>query len=380
MKKLLLGTAAVGLAFTAMPAHADIDLDVGGYFKGYGVFVDQDENGASDDVNDFDFIRDTEIHLSGETTLDNGLTVGAHFEFDVDGGESTEVDESYVYFSGAWGRVNFGAEDGAAYLLQVAAPSADSNIDGVRQYLQPVNYTVLTNSSGDLLATAGGLDYDQDITGKSDKLTYMTPIFNGFQAGLTYTPDSDGQSDDLEGIGLDDEVNAFGAAYEAAIRYEGQIDAVGFTIGAGYSHAELEQEDNPIGANDFTDDRTAWNAGIDLDIGPFGLGFVYAEDDRGEVSDGAGNTGDDEEIMVVGADYTTGAFKLGATYYNSDNTFGVTDLETDRYTGGVVYTYGPGMTFRGSVSYVEHELDNIGGTNQDDVDATSVVLGTQIKF
>ena len=84
MKKLLLASVAVsGLAFAA-PAHADIDLEVGGYFKGYGVFVDSD----TANERDFDFIRDTELHIGGETTLDNGLTVGAHFEFDVDGADS----------------------------------------------------------------------------------------------------------------------------------------------------------------------------------------------------------------------------------------------------------------------------------------------------
>ena len=42
-----------------------------------------------------------------------------------------KTEESYLYFSGNWGRLNLGRENGAAYLLQVAAPSADPNIDGM---------------------------------------------------------------------------------------------------------------------------------------------------------------------------------------------------------------------------------------------------------
>jgi hypothetical protein len=73
--------------------------------------------------------------------------------------------------------------------------------------------------------------------------------------------------------------------------------------------------------------------------------------------------------------YTTGPFKLGASYLNND----IEDtLETDRYTGGVTYTYGPGMSFRGSVSYIDHEVD--GSLGGGDADATSVLLGTQINF
>ena len=63
-------------------------------------------------------------------------------------------------------------------------------------------------------------------------------------------------------------------------------------------------------------------------------------------------------------------------------------LTLTRYAGGVTYTYGPGMTFRGSIGYIEHEGDGIGGvtdstgttTNVDDAEATYFALGTQINF
>lgn len=396
MKKLLLGTAAVALAFTAAPAQAEIELDLGGFFKAYGVFADQDEAGTQS-VQDFDMVRDAEFHFTGETTLDNGLTVGFHAEVEADDGpaaaESFNVEESYAYFSGAWGRVNVGAEDGAAFLLQVAAPSADANIDGVRHTIQPFNNTAfldgndagaVTDANGVTQNLTGDLDYDQDISGQADKITYMTPVFNGFQAGFTYSTDDTDADTTLSGVNLDNDANEFGEVYEAAVRYEGQIDAVGFTVGAGYSHAELEATNNPITAGSFTDDREAWNVGLDLDIGPFGIGVAYQEDDRGEIRTATGGTVDDEEIFVVGVDYTTGPFKLGASYYNADNVKGIANAETDRYTGGVVYTYGPGMTFRGSVTHVEHEDVTVraadGTTSVTDVDGTAVLLGTQIKF
>ncbi|MGH1374936.1 MAG: porin [Alphaproteobacteria bacterium] len=367
MKKLLLASVALsGLAFAA-PAHAEIDLEVGGYFKGYGVFVDQDETAGSS-VNDFDFVRDTEIHLGGETTLDNGLTVGAHFEFDVDGADAdAEIDESYVYFSGNWGRVNFGNEDGAAYLLQVAAPSADSNIDGIRQYVQPVNYATLGAAApSTATVTSGGIDYDMDPSGKSDKLTYLSPIFSGFQVGASYSPDTDAAGA-KSGVGTDDVAGTIGATYELAGRYEGQFQNVGVIVGAGYSHGDLEE------STATTDDRQAWNVGLDLDIGPFGVGVIYREDNGG--ADGA--AADDEETFVIGVDYTTGPFKLGASYYDQTNTFAVDGDDTTRYSGGVSYEYGPGMSFRGSIGYIEHEDASAANS---DVDATYVTIGTQINF
>lgn len=433
MKKLLLGSVAVlGLAAFAAPAMAQsngVDLELGGHFKGYVAGVDQDTAINSDERN-IDWLQETELHFTGETTLDNGLTVGFHAEANVDNDDDTDIEESYAYFSGHWGRVNAGAEDGAAYLLQVAAPSADGNFDGLRQVIQPVNYGVSNNATvrtvaGGTIAAATNLntngadgggndvvvanavnlsnllvfDYDHDVTGnvneRANKLTYLTPVFSGFQLGASFAPEASTDTRDLDGVNPDDEAGDFGNTYEISARYEGQIEALGFAVGAGYSHSELESaqvvtfidnganggtaNDNVFQAGETVvgsrDDRQTWNAGIDFNYGPFGLGFSYLEDDLGY------NDGADQETFVVGADYTTGPFKLGATYYNQDlelDAFlgnGAGELETDRYTGGVVYTYGPGMTFRGSVNYIEHEVPS-----SSDIEATSVLLGTQINF
>lgn len=478
MKKLLLGTAAVALAatFVAGPANAQVKLDLGGHTKMYGTWLDQDEasnvpdalaplaNAGLDesrDTRELDIVRDTEIHFTGETTLDNGLTVGFHSEAtaDVSGpangvNDSFDVQESYAYFSGAWGRVNLGAEDGSTYLLQVAAPSADSNIDGIRQWVNPINHQALSNDGtagvdflatndtvlfqdifeGVLLATnailrdggAAGvsngdtrvglalngvtltaisrLDYDHAVSGWENKLTYMTPVFNGFQAGFSYTPELVTQASPVDsGVfnSLDDTVGDYGSVYELAARYEGMIDQVGVALGGGWSHTELERNvtDNNTGcaaavvyqdrtANGCSsddkkwnlDDREAWNVGIDLDWKAFGLGAAYTEDDQGVTDDGL-----EVETWTVGVDYTTGPFKIGASYLSQDQNIATAELEADRWTGGVIYTYGPGMTFRGSISYTDFE-ENVGEraannvSSSSDAEATSIMLGTQINF
>jgi outer membrane protein OmpU len=387
MKKLLLASAAIcGLSMASAPAYAQIDLDLGGYVKAYGAYVDQDETGTNEARN-FDMLRNSEIHLQGETTLDNGLTVGVHLETEADADDAFEVEESYVYMSGTWGRVNIGAEDGAAFLLQVAAPSADSNVDGIRQLIQPVNYSITTASD---LAGAD-IEYDQNQTGYADKVTYLSPVMSGFQLGASYTPDVQDNSGfgQASGVRQDDQSGEYGSAYDIAVRYEGEFEGIGLALGAGYTYVDLEQTPT-VAITDtssvHTDDRQAWNIGADLNIGAFGLGFVYTEDTYGDDTRISGTTlvtgvaaapvkSEEEKIYVIGADYTNGPFKLGASYLNSDNTLG-NSLDTERYTGGVVYTYGPGMTFRGSIQYVDHDVR--GATA--DTDATSVLLGTQINF
>ncbi len=340
MKKLLLASVAVsGLAFAPTVAHAEVNLEIGGYFKGYGVVQSSDEEigtGTTADAKTFDFIRDTEIHIGGETTLDNGLTVGAHFEFDADGADGVSTDESYLYFSGDWGRVNFGEEDGAAYLLQVAAPSADSNLDGIRQYVSPFQ--------------VGNFDYASDNAKDADKLTYLSPIFSGFQVGVSYAAETDANAASF-GSSTEDLANE--ETYEVAARYEGQFQNVGVIAGAGYTHTD--------NATTGGEDPDSINVGLDLDIAAFGIGVAYLDETSA--------TDVDSDVLVVGADYTTGPFKIGVNYATIDVDGG---LEADRYTAGVNYNYGPGMSFRGSIQHLDS--DSL------DADGTALVLGTQVNF
>jgi outer membrane protein OmpU len=413
MKKLLLCTtvALTGLALSA-PAHADgIKLDLAGHFMGYVTWMNQDTlPGVSE--RHFDILRETEIHFTGETTLDNGLTVGVHHEADIDAGNQTfttpdlfVTKESYAYFSSAWGRVNFGKADGANYLLEVAAPSADENFDGLRQHINPMNYALtdlailhnydglhpgvpLTSvaAQGRGFANTGKLDYANDATGFNNKVTYLTPVFSGFQAGVSYTPAvggflqpggtpsvTDGSS--AFGVHANDIAGAYGSAWEGSGRYEGQWQNVGITLAGGYTRVNLESSFDPLTNYD------QWNLGGDLLWESFNLGVVYTQNNGGVDYNGKDRT------WVVGGDYTTGPFKLGVSWLNNKEGLGEVihgpglgdyagELKTNRYAGGVVYTYGPGMTFRGSVGYVKSDAT----AADTSIKGTDVLLGTQINF
>jgi outer membrane protein OmpU len=358
MKKILLCSAAVaGVAFAAAPAMAQVDVTVGGHTKNYIGFLDQDDDAG--DVNSFDMLRESELHFNAEGTADNGLTYGFHVESEVDGEDSFEVEESYLYLASNLGRVNLGSEDGANYLLQVAAPSADANIDGLRQYISPTQYGVDSLGVSSLNAFDGvGLDYANDISGQEEKITYLSPNWNGLQLGASYTPEvTDGDTVGTAGFSLEDA--GLGEAYEAAIRYEGTFNNIGFALGAGYTTVE-----NDTAAQD---DIDQWNVAADFDIGAFGIGAVYTQ------LDNVGGTPDvDADTIVVGADYTTGPFQFGASYLTQDaDTVG----DSDRYTGGVVYTLTQGLTLRGSVSYLDQDAAT--GVDQE---ATSVLGGIQFNF
>lgn len=349
-------TAIAGLATVAAPAMAEgLSLELGGFYRGYVVHADNDVT----DERDIEMRQDSEIHFSAETTLDNGLTVGFHAEQELysANGSDNEIDEAYVYFSGNWGRVNVGREDGAQFLLQVAAPSADKNIDGIRRYIGGLN----TAAYADL----GDIDYANDMGEQLHKITYMTPKFNGFQAGLTYAPQVD--DDPIFGsaanapMATDNDAGEYEDLWEIAARWDGEFEGVSVSLGAGYGSASLEAD--AAGA----DDADQWNIAFNLGFNAFTFGAAYTEDNTG--SDDA-----DEDTYFVGLGYENGAYTAGLSYLNIDQETATGADEIELWTLGGTYTFGPGMSFRGTIATGEAEDE---ATSQD---ITQITLGTDISF
>jgi outer membrane protein OmpU len=367
----LMTVAAVAAGFLALPVQAEeanhLNMGVHGYFKGYVVYNSQDDNGTSE-ARSVDIIRDTELHFVGDMTLDNGLTVGADIGADADNGGNFAIADSFVYFAGDWGRVNAGATDGAGYLLQVVAPSADANYDGMDQYYTPFNYAVTSVTQ----LSSIEFDYDHDMSTPHDKLTYISPVFSGFQVGVSYTPET-GDSRGTSGVSVANNEDDFENIIDLAARFENKMGECNYVVGAGYSHADNEDGASPASGSP-ADDRTQWNVGLNVTSGAWGVGAVYTHDDRGDI-DSADSA---QTQYVLGVNYDLGNhYVLGASYLNQNNEFGANEIDTARYTGGVTYTYGPGLDFHGLVSYIDHDVDAALG---DDVQGTAVMLGTSLTF
>lgn len=366
MKNKLLTGAAIALlgpvisSSISSSAHAEtgegVKLGLGGYFKGYISYVNQDE-GAGSGARKFDILRTTEVHFDGKTTLNNGLTVGTHIEGQADGDDSFFLDESYLFFSGNWGKVNLGRTYGTPYLLQVVAPAADSNIDGRLQLIQPINFAA-SGLNPAIFTSSYETDYDHDISAKVDKFSYITPLFSGLQFGLSYTPDASGTSRGASGNATKNDPAQRSDIWEGAVRYENKVsNSFDYAVGAGYSKAQAETS--------ALNDREAWNVGLDFNIGKFGIGAAYHVDD-------AGSATDDMKYAVIGADYTEGKLVYGASYYNKNDDVNAADV--NRYSAGITYKVIPGLSFRGSAHYYDISQ---GAT---DFNATAVLLGTDIKF
>lgn len=383
MKKIFFTSAFVVFPLTA---QAEINLDIAGYFRGYGVYADSDAP-AGVSERSFEFRRNSEIHLKGETKLDNGLTVGYLSEIAL---ESNDLEnESYLYLSGDWGRVNAGSEDGAAYLLQVAAPSADSNIDGMRNYIQGINRYAVAGLGFQGLAgqaaptvgigTTGRLDYDHGDFSATDRLTYFTPKLNGFQVGLSYAP-TNGQQTGIAAMDADNDVGDYENLWETAVRYEWKQDVWRATVGAGYSSADIEAAAAPA-ASVVADGIDTWNISANVGWKEFSFGLSHLESAT-EVFTGVGAARGDvtRKTTVAGAAWDPAPYHVGVSYldteYQRDGAGGAT-LDIDRLTAGAGYTYGPGMSLRAAVAHGTFDTNDAAGN---DNDFTQVTLGTDIQF
>ena len=183
-KNLLLSSTAIvgaGVLFTsAQPALADIELTISGQTE-FGVV------GASGDTlinterdRNYAFFLDPEINFNADGVTDSGINYGSKVELEVDVGGNdaflsdgdNNVDEVGLYFSGGFGRVELGRDDGAEDVMFVGGEDAQAGTGGIDGDTQ--NLTVVQI---------------QD-TGDAIKATYFTPRLAGFQVGVSFTPDT----------------------------------------------------------------------------------------------------------------------------------------------------------------------------------------------
>ena len=80
-------------------------------------------------TNTVDNKHNSEICVIGQTTLDNGLTIGVNVQIEANS-EGDTIDESYLFLqSPTMGQVIVGDENNAGYLLHVTAPDGGVSLD-----------------------------------------------------------------------------------------------------------------------------------------------------------------------------------------------------------------------------------------------------------
>ncbi len=386
MKKVLLGTTALlGAGLVASPAFAadGIKLGVGGFFKtAYMVNFDDDSEGEPGNERNTDGVfSDAEVHFTGETTLDNGLQVGARVELEGEDdtspdGDGDQIDEAWIYFAGGFGELRMGSEDDALANACIVPPGGTGNFSA----FSPNQWGANTNTSNSVCSGV-------DDRGDAQKFVYITPQFAGFTFTGSYTPNGgDERHGDGVGAHLGMPANADGESrhnVSGYLSYSFAGDGWGLDAGAGASfEGHVEQAPGPD-----RDEQDFYQAGLNLTFGNFSVGGVF------EYYNDLLDQGDDNiDTWVAGAGvaYTVDAWTVGLQYSHGDS-------ENDGANGGdstqdramVIgnYILGPGINIDAEIAYTWVDVSGgddanttFGGEEFDNYDALEIGIGTNITF
>lgn len=322
MKKALFATTAIVAASVAGAASAEgLTLKTTGWINAGVAFADNqiDFGPGAASAEDFHIIRDGEIHFTGSGTLDNGITLKARVELEAFT-TGDQIDENYVQIGGSFGTIQIGGNDTA----KVEIGGGAGNV-----CISPYGYSCYYDGASTLDSKAY-----LGLSGYNDSLSiaYYTPNFMGFQAGVSFTPDTsaDGSTDGrANGADNGDDLFSIGA------KYRGDFGDASVGISGGWADADDGLSD-------------VWHIGADVGFSGFSVGVIFQ--DLGAA-----------EEWAVGASYSTGPWSIGGGYARNNNG-GPGSTEQAQF--GVAYALGPGVSAYAGIEYGDANVagdDEIGG-------------------
>ena len=378
MKHVLLGTTAlVAAGFAASSAHAaqGVQLGIGGYYAAAaGLILSQDDNNGDPGAHtrDIVFRQDVEVHFKGETTLDNGLTVGARIE--LEGQQSDDqIDEVWAYFKGGWGQVRFGDDDDASEQLHYLIPNASNDFGVDTPYFEFSNNHGNGFSNGSFQTNSTVLN----ISGDATKILYFSPTFAGFSFAISFAPDRRGENSysywsQSGGTTLSNNSGQIQNVFSAALNFDHDFNGVSLATGVGFGEGQFES----TGGNHNV--TTSW--GVDghliVSFSGFTIGGAGQYRDNWQSASGA-----DLWVAGLGGTYNWDAWTVGLSWSHGDyeyaNSGGSCDtIDIVQVTGR--YDLGPGISLDGMVGY--NTMNAGGGTGHQDDNTWETGVGFFIGF
>jgi hypothetical protein len=434
MKKVLYGTTAlVAAGFAAGQASADgIKLGISGFYRGSaGILIGGDQHagtgatksGKGTGVGDFQrtsggFRQEIRINFKGETTLDNGITVGVLVGINPGSTNAnttaTQLNRAYVNFSGKYGDVRFGAGSPLDALAQTCVydPGNVTANFGVNSANQD-----FTNAGLGNLETVGVASFETaaatcaTFTQKGTSIAYFSPAFGGFTFAVSYTPEGTTNfTSGSQGLGngTDLKNNKAENILTAGADYNHDFGG-GWTLLVGGGGQWAFTGHTSLGKSMHNNKPSMYSLGFQLGIpGGFTAGASgalyenYPNEGPTFEASNAGTSGADGWVAAAGVSYTIDAVSLGlegiyGRYQTLQGCPGGGSAACDGhgpghdYVLGIslngAYALGPGINLEGQVAYTKYH-PGAGNDNDDpaldgnplNYDAVEIDAGVAINF
>jgi outer membrane protein OmpU len=417
MKKILYGTTALvaaGLAAGQADAASGLKLGITGFYRGAGGFLvggDSDHRTTTfgSRIGDGDFGRtsggfrqEIRLNFTGETTLDNGLTIGVLVGLNGEnlinvGSKTTPQKQSWVDFKGKFGDVRFGEFTSADTTDCIGDPgnvTANFGVNSPNESFANGGKAFNFGSNGTRgVAPFGSIGTCYGIEGRGTKIGYFSPTFGGFTFGVTYTPSASTRNpgggyfygtDFKKGV---KNVLAVGADYNADFG-----GGVTLTVGGG---GEWGLESYTTYGFSNGNKPSTYLLGFQVGLpGGFAVGASgeyqvnYAK--AGYAATNAAPT-DDGWIATVGGSYTVDAVSVGLQgLYSEWEVFG--DAGKDKIWGVSLtgaYALGPGINLEAQVAYKKYDsfagfgtgtINGVFGRSPGTYDAVEIDGGFAVNF
>ncbi|MBE9555863.1 MAG: porin [Proteobacteria bacterium] len=363
---------------------------------------------ATDDGQDHDWyfgVDEAELQLNVSGTADNGLNYGFKIEINANTTDGSVADEVRLQFSGGWGTLQMGDEDGAEDIMNYGGENlmgATGGFDGDQDdYLvRAGGFSTTDGDTGEIHWNPTGpgayVYWGSDgvnvaaptyptiagDTSDKTKVSYFSPRFSGFQVGASITP-TPNNGDDFKEDGSWENHIGLGANYDNSF---GDL-----RIRASVVYSTASSNDTWI------EDVSAFSVGGIVGWGPFSLGANYtdnAESGQPKKWDWDTSTyvgsGIETSYWNVAAGFETGPMYFSAGYFASTLEHDIPGWDDSTYEHIALtadYTVAPGLGVYAEINMISDEL--LGGSrlySTDETwfslanDTTSLVVGANISF
>ncbi len=434
MKGILYGTTALvvaGLTAGQASAASGLKLGIAGYFRnaigaswGNGpqatfAAAPPASGFSTAGLNSFgrqdvSMRQEIRVNFTGETTLDNGITVGVLVGFNgenvMKSGNTTQINRAYADFSGRFGMIRIGETDSALGTDCVADPgnvTSNFGLNSPNESFSNVGYGVLRNQftgtitpsqTAGYVGTVGvapvgelGTCFGLESKGnRSNKILYFSPSFAGLTFGVSFTPQA-GSRFAGGGITYGTDVQAPVAGAPAnvlavAADYVHDFGDWYLTLGGGGEWAFTEY--TAAGARN--PNKPSWyQAGAQIGIGHWSFGAsgaYYLDYKQAGFAGTTATSTDDGWVATAGLNYSLGDVAVGlqGLYSQWQQAGGGGNEKMWGLSLNSTYAYGPGINLEAQFAYT---AANYGGaaaapffTGLPSVHAIEVDLGTAINF